>query len=227
MEQSVQAFDWGRIFFGDEPPLFFLEIAFRTSVIYVYALLLLRWLGSRTIGQLSTIEFLLVIALGSAVGDAMFYADVPLLHAMLVITVVVLANKGLDIVIGRSPWAERCVDGIPVEAVRDGVVNRKFLDDSNLSENELFQQLRAHGVTNLGEVAAAYLETNGTLSVFKAETSKPGLPITPPWELLQPVPAEPAIDKGPISCRHCGMAATSEDQRCINCGQSSWVEARF
>ena len=43
---------------------------------------MLRWIGSRTIAQLSTVEFLLVIALGSAVGDSMFYAEVPLLHAL-------------------------------------------------------------------------------------------------------------------------------------------------
>lgn len=65
--------------------------------------LLLRWLGSRTIGQLSTIEFLLVIALGSAVGDAMFYPDVPLIHALLVVMVVVVANKLLDLPAARRP----------------------------------------------------------------------------------------------------------------------------
>lgn len=227
MEQSVQVFDWGRMLFGDEPPVFLLEIAFRTTVIYVYALLLLRWLGSRTIGQLSTIEFLLVIALGSAVGDAMFYADVPLLHAMLVITIVVLANKGLDIVIGRSPSAERLIDGIPAEAVRDGVVNARFLASSNLSESELFQLLRAHGVTQLGEVARAYLETNGTLSVFKAEKSKPGLPITPPWELEQPQPVASTNAPGPVACKHCGTIATPADQHCPNCGHASWVQARI
>jgi len=38
---------------------------------------------------MSTAKFLMVIALGSAVGDAMFYPLVPLLHAKLVITWVV------------------------------------------------------------------------------------------------------------------------------------------
>jgi uncharacterized membrane protein YcaP (DUF421 family) len=89
LEQAIQAFDWRRMLWGDEPPLFLLEIVFRTMVIYGYTMALMRWLGSRTIGQLSSIEFLLVIALGSAVGDAMFYPDVPLLHAIAVITVVV------------------------------------------------------------------------------------------------------------------------------------------
>src|SRR5690606_5699766 len=155
-------------------------------IIYLYALVLLRWLGSRAIGQLSTIEFLLVIALGSAVGDAMFYPDVPLLHAMLVITVVVLANKGLAIVIARLPFAERAIDGSPATACRPAVVVRSFMKSSALSDGELFQQLRTRGVKQLGEVAHAYLETDGALSIVMATDTAPGLPITPPWEIEAP-----------------------------------------
>lgn len=62
---------------GDEPPTFVLEIIIRTAIVYAYSLTLLQWLGSRAIGQLSTVEFLLVIALGSAVGDAMFIPTCP------------------------------------------------------------------------------------------------------------------------------------------------------
>lgn len=76
MDTAIVPFDLQRMLIGDAPPLFFLEILVRTLVIYAYTLLLLRWLGSRTIGQLSTVEFVLVIALGSAVGDAMFYPEV-------------------------------------------------------------------------------------------------------------------------------------------------------
>ena len=87
MNEPVVPFDLMPMFFGTDPTLFYLEIVFRTCVIYIYALLLIRWVGGRGIAQMSTVEFLLVIALGSAVGDAMFYPEVPIFHAMLVITV--------------------------------------------------------------------------------------------------------------------------------------------
>ena len=48
-------FDLGRMFLGEEPVLFLLEIAFRTVVIYVYTLVLIRWIGSRSIAQLSLV----------------------------------------------------------------------------------------------------------------------------------------------------------------------------
>ena len=63
---QITAFDWQRIFVGDEPPLFLLEIVFRIAVIWPWTMILLRWIGGRSISQLSLVEFLLVIALGSA-----------------------------------------------------------------------------------------------------------------------------------------------------------------
>ena len=138
---------------GDEPPTFLLEIIIRTVIIYAYTLTLLRWLGSRAIGQLSTVEFLLVIALGPAVGDAMFYPDVPLLHCLLVVTVVVAANKLIDLGIACSKTVEHLIASTPEQAVRDGVISGPFLNSPTLGTSELFQQLRQKGVRQLGEVA--------------------------------------------------------------------------
>ena len=220
--EAVEAFDLQRMLLGDEPPLFLLEIVVRTVIVYVYALLLLRWLGSRTIGQLSTVEFLLVIALGSAVGDAMFYPDVPLLHALLVVTVVVLANKGLDMLIARSKHAERTIDGEPEEVMRDGVICKEFLSSTSLGVSELFQQLREKGVEHLGQIAHAYIEADGRLSVFRNKADdRPGLPIMPPWELQPPQQAT----EGTLACMQCGTLA-DHAQTCPHCGESRWAVAQ-
>ncbi|MBN9165362.1 MAG: hypothetical protein BGO98_30195 [Myxococcales bacterium 68-20] len=63
---------------GDEPPLFLVEVALRTTIIFVYTLPLLRLLGKRGVAQLSLFQVTIIIGLGSAVGDPMFQADVPL-----------------------------------------------------------------------------------------------------------------------------------------------------
>lgn len=232
--EPIAAFDLQRMLFGDESPVFLLEIIFRTLIVYFYALLLLRWLGSRTIGQLSTIEFLLVIALGSAVGDAMFYPDVPLVHALLVVTVVVIANKLLDVVIARNKAAERLLDGVPKGVIIDGVIERSFLNDVSLGGSELFQQLRHHGVEHLGQVARAYIEPDGVLTVFRDKADdRPGLPIAPPWEIEPPVKIsalEATSNSMLLACRRCGQLHQAEDAvapgNCPNCAHDLWTPAR-
>jgi uncharacterized membrane protein YcaP (DUF421 family) len=180
LDTAVVPFDLQRLVFGDQSLLFGLEIVFRTIVVYIYALVLLRWLGSRTIGQLSTVELMLVIALGSAVGDAMFYPNVPLLHSLIVVTVVVLANKVLDVLIARSRLAERAIDGRAKELIVDGVFDDKFLTGVTLGVNEVFQQLRHQGIEHLGQVKFAYVEPSGEVTVFRKKGEvPPGLPIVP------------------------------------------------
>lgn len=223
----MTALDFQRMVLGDAPPLFAFEIVVRTVVIYAYTLVLLRWLGSRAIGQMSKVEFLLVIALGSAVGDAMFYPEVPLLHSLIVVTLVVLANKGLDILLSRNRHIEYALDGKPREAIRDGVICPAILDGSSLSHRELFQKLREHGVRHLGEVRHAYIETDGVLTVFKAEPPlDAGLPIVPPWEVHGPevVELENAGTRL-LACMRCGTITLGGEAvpSLPDCHHTKWV----
>ncbi len=233
MEEAITVFDWQRMLLGDEPPWYLLEILVRTVIVYVYALALLRWLGSRTIGQLSTIEFLLVIALGSAVGDAMFYPDVPLIHALAVVTVVVLANKGLDVLIARFKRAERIIDGVPEEIIRDGVFCKEFFASTSMGSSEVFQLLRERGIEQMGQVARAYVESDGGLAVFLAREPRPGLPISPPWEIEKPemfhAPVTPDAD-AILACARCGethaLKARVSLSACSHCGHDRFAVAR-
>ncbi len=233
MDTAVAPFDLQRLVFGDESLLFGLEIVFRTLVVYIYALVLLRWLGSRTIGQLSTVELMLVIALGSAVGDAMFYPDVPLLHSLIVVTVVVLANKLLDVLIARSRRAERAIDGRAKEVIVDGVFDEKFLTGVTLGASEVFQQLRHQGIEHLGQVKFAYVEPSGEVTVFRKKGEvPPGLPIVPPWEVERPARIEAeaqANEKRTLACLRCGtvheVASGEAAGHCPHCGNDAWTPA--
>jgi hypothetical protein len=227
--EPVVPFDLQRMIIGDHSLLFGAEIIVRTVIVYAYALVLLRWLGSRTIGQLSTVEFLLVIALGSAVGDAMFYPEVPLLHALIVVTVVVVANKLLDILISRSKGAERLIDGTPDELIVDGVLTGSFRQRDFMGVSEVFQQLRKRGIDHLGQVKYAYVEPDGAVTVFCAlDGGRPGLPIVPPWEIKHP-PTFNAGDTPPSEILACMRCGTLHDHGplgpCGNCGYEKWTPA--
>lgn len=218
--ETVIPFDWHRLLIGEHGALFLAEIIVRVLIIWTWTALLLRWIGGRSIAQLSIVEFLLVIALGSAVGDAMFYPEVPLLHAMLVILLVVGFDKGIDLALRRWSRAKSFIDGVPVEVIRDGVLVCDGLKVRRLSALELMELLRVEGVSNLGAVARGYLEPSGYLSLFAADPSRPGLAIVPPVELGQsPAPAAGA----PKCCANCGAIAQTADAACAACGGTEWA----
>lgn len=209
---QITVFDWQRLFIGDEPPLFMLEIVFRIAVIWPWTMLLLRWIGGRSISQLSLVEFLLVIALGSAVGDSLFQPEVPLLHAMLAILVVVLIDKAVDMAIRRYRLAKQLIDGQPVEVLRDGCIQTGSLAGLKMGSMELMELLRLKGVENLGSLRRVYLEPSGQVSVFHADPPVPGLPIVPPVELRIP-----QKEGGTGCCSNCGLVGEGAGA-CGNCG---------
>lgn len=158
---------------------FAFEIAFRTVVMYLYTLVLIRLLKKRGMAQLSPFEMLIIVALGSAVGDPMFYADVPLVHGMIVVTVVVALERLIVRLTETNSTLERAIESAPVLLVADGEILRDALDKEDLSEHELFMALRQNGIEHLGEVRLAYLEPSGHVSVFRGEQARTGRSVLP------------------------------------------------
>jgi uncharacterized membrane protein YcaP (DUF421 family) len=140
---------------------------------YLYTLALIRLLGKRGLGQLSVFELVILIALGSAVGDPMFYDDVPLVHGLIVITVIVTLERLLVKLTQRNSRIERLVESVPVLLVKDGVLLADAIEQEDLSTEEVYMGLRQEGVESLGEVKRAYLEPSGRISVFK-QSSRDG-----------------------------------------------------
>ena len=159
--------EFDRIIFGDLSLELVFEIVLRTTVMYLYTLLLIRLLGKRGLGQLSVFELVILIALGSAVGDPMFYEDVPLVHGLIVITVIIALERLLVKLTQRNQRIERMIESVPVLLVKDGVLLSDAIDKEDLSKEEVYMGLRQEGVESLGEIKRAYLEPSGRISVFK------------------------------------------------------------
>ncbi len=170
--ETIQPFDWQRIFLGDEPPFFLLEIVFRTVFMYFYTLAVTRLLGKRALGDLSAFDYIIVIAIGTATGDPMIFPDVPLLHGMLVLTAVVLLERALAYWTMHSRRLEKVAESTPSLLIRDGEILSDGLKDERVSEEEILSLLRLEGVRDLGAVERAYLEPTGNLSVFRYPEDK-------------------------------------------------------
>jgi len=233
MKAEPYQFDLRRIFFGDLPLAFLGEVVFRTTIIYLYTLLLIRLLGKRGLGQLSAFDFVIVIALGSAVGDPMFYDDVPIVHCMVVITVVVLLQRSVSWLTDHNRHARDFIDSVPRRLVQRGVVDWQGLCDEQLETEELFAALRMQGVRQLGEVEKAYIEPSGSISVLRLEQPVSGRPLVarsdPDFPRLHAA-HEPVPDTASYACDACGLGLSLHQgeafpKQCSNCSRDRWLTA--
>lgn len=173
-----------RILFGEADTAtlpFFVEIVFRTVVMYAYTIVLARLVGKGGVGQIGPFEFVLVIAVGSAAGDPMIYPDVALLHGIVVITVVILLHRLTTSLLNRHDNMERLLEGEPLLVVENGVICEDRLGAGALTKRELISLLRQAGIRHTSEVECAWFEPSGHLSIFRGGgiTEGHGVPTFP------------------------------------------------
>lgn len=165
--------DWGQMFFGDGDAIFLVEIVIRTAILYGFALFMIRLMGKRGMAQLTPFEFVIIVALGSAVGDPMFYPDVPLIHGIAVIVTVVVAQR-LIARLTTIESVERLLEGQPLVVIEDGRILEDLLDREDFTKEELYELLRLNGVAKLSDVKRAVLEDIGRLSVLRMSAADEG-----------------------------------------------------
>lgn len=233
--ESKYDFDFHRIFFGDAPYAFLLEILFRTVIMYAYTIFLLRILGKRGMGQLSTLELAIIISFGSAVGDPMMGVDIPIVHGLLVITTVALLQIGMEKVINKNKKLENMMEGEPDCLVDMGVINLKALEKNELSHEDLLRSLRASQVDHLGQINKAIFETSGVISVLFLPPSRitPGLSVVPEEMIPKGLFANSEVtpeNRGHYSCTRCGFTISPFESplgECRNCGCDRWLKSQY
>ena len=225
--QLSQDFDWRSFLLGEEKWSFLLETGLRTLIMFFVILLSLRLLGKRGIKQLSVFELGVIIGLGSAAGDPMFYKDVGMLAGIIVFIVVIGLYRLITYLINHSSRFEQFVEGKPICIVRNGKILVQNFKKELLSEDELFAQLRLHGVSHLAQIEQAIIETNGEISVFYIEDEKVtyGLPILPD---LYDRKLNNISEEGFYACSNCGVTIKLlpvAAHSCVVCGHKEWVKA--
>ncbi|MFD2163618.1 DUF421 domain-containing protein [Paradesertivirga mongoliensis] len=210
---------------GDEPVDFLLEVLLRSVIMFCFILIALRTSGKRGIKQLSIFELVIIIGLGSAAGDPMFYKDVGIVPALIVFIVVVGLYRTVTWASGKFLPFEQLIEGKPLYLIRNGKFSIEDFDKEDLSQDEFFAELRINHVEHLGQVRNAIIETSGSISLlfFDDKEVQPGLPLYP--DLYHKKSIE--IHKpGLHACAHCGnVEDISKPKTCTVCKHNEWVLA--
>ena len=224
--------DLRKILMHDHPFGFLLEVVLRTVIMFLIILIALRASGRRGIKQLSIFELVLIIGLGSAAGDPMFYDDVGILPAFVVFLVVISLYITVTRLSDRFVKIEKLLEGEPLYVIRNGKLSMDAFRESGLSQDEFFSELRLRNVAHLGQVHTVLIETSGEFSVlfYADDEVKYGLPIFPD-ELQNKLNKGRHADKNHayVACAKCGgvrkVDRTEHLPVCPECDAREWVEA--
>ena len=225
--QTSSGFTWKELLMGGEDWSFLPETVLRTLIMFIVILISLRLLGKRGVKQLSVFELVVIIGLGSAAGDPMFYKDVGILPAIIVFSMVVGLYSLVTYFIGKNKNFEKLIEGKPVCLIKDGIFSIDNFQKETLGEDEFFAELRLQSVSQLGQIEEAIEESSGNISLFfyPDEEVKYGLPIMP--DALKATQKK-INDTDHYSCIFCGYTEKLKPiakYACPECKKWEWIKA--
>lgn len=218
--------DWASIFIYDTTWSFAAEIVIRVIVMFAMIILFLRFTGKRGIRQLSIFELTIILSLGSIAGDPMFTKDLPLIQAVLIMSIVLLLYRLCTWFTAKYKFFEDLLEGRATYIVENGLLVLEDTKKDKMSHDEFFAEMRQYGVRHLGQVETGLLETDGEFSVllFPHDKTQYGLPIFP----KEFQAAKTIEDAQPYACMHCGCVEYILDlnEACSRCQHSvGWARA--
>jgi uncharacterized membrane protein YcaP (DUF421 family) len=221
-----EIFEWERLLMNELPAEFLLEVIARSAVMFTFLLTALRVTGKRGVRQLSIFEIVIIIALGSAAGDPMFYEDVGIIPALVVFTTIILLYRFVTWLTGKNAWFEKLIEGETVCLIHEGRFSISAFKKETLAQDEFFSELRVKSIEHLGQVRSAYLEPSGEVSVFfyKDEDVRHGLPLLPD---LYHTKSKKILQQGHQACAFCGNVEELQQgtATCPVCQRDEWVTA--
>jgi uncharacterized membrane protein YcaP (DUF421 family) len=166
---STSGMDWQGLF----EPHHLVENVIRASSIYLLLMLLLRFLPNRKSGSLGPSDFLVIVLLATVVTGALNKDVSSITDAVVMVATIVAWSFITDVLANRVPALRRLVYSAPVEVVRNGEILARNLRREFMTDEELRAQLRLQGVEDEADVAHAYIEHDGRMSVIRKDGAGP------------------------------------------------------
>jgi uncharacterized membrane protein YcaP (DUF421 family) len=146
-------------------PLSLIEIVVRTLAVYVALLLGLRLAGKRELGQMTPFDLVVFLIVANAVQNAMVGADTSLNGGLLAAAVLIGVNYLVNRAGLRSKWFRQRLVGTSTILVNRGQYVQENLRREGVTEDDVLEAIREHGVNDVEGVRIAVLEVDGTISV--------------------------------------------------------------
>lgn len=167
----MERIDWAELFLPGEP---LLETVIRGSVMYLSLFCLLRFTIKREAGSLGLTDLLVVVLLADAAQNGMSGQYESIGDGLVLVVTVVFWSYLLDYLAFHYPFWRRIVRPPRVQLVADGRILRDNLEREKITEEELISEIRTHGCDDVTRVRAAYIESDGMISVITSGRGRNG-----------------------------------------------------
>jgi uncharacterized membrane protein YcaP (DUF421 family) len=160
--------DWNEIFGLTVSPL---EMIVRGSAMYLFLFLMFRVVIKRRVGAVGMADILVLVIVADAAQNGMAGEYRTVTEGCILVATIIGWDVLIDWLAFTFPRVQTVLEPPPLPLIQNGQILWRNLRKELVSELELKTKLREHGVEDPGEVARAYLEPNGEVTVIKKSSS--------------------------------------------------------
>ena len=149
---------------------------FRSIVLYIIVLIVMRLMGKREIGQLQPFELAISIMIADLATIPMTEIGIPIFNGIIPILGLLLMNLIISLINLKSLNGREIICGKPTILIYRGKIDEKALKKERFTINELQEKLRGNNIVNLGDVEYAILETSGEVTIIQKPEKRGTIP---------------------------------------------------
>lgn len=144
-----------------------MDAVLRALAIYAGLLVIFRISGKRTLAQITTFDFVLLLIVGEATQQGLLGDDFSVTNAFVVVITLISVDIVLAAVKDKLPTFSKAAEGLPVVILQDGEPIEHRMKRARIDVADILAAGReSHGVERLDQVKYAVLEQSGNISVI-------------------------------------------------------------
>jgi uncharacterized membrane protein YcaP (DUF421 family) len=143
-----------------------METVLRAFAMYAFLLLLFRISGKRSLAQITSFDFVLLLVIGEASQQALIGEDYSMVTSLIAIVTLMTIDIALSLIKQRSVRIDRWLEDVPVIIVDHGRLLQDRMQKERVDIDDVLAAARStHGLERLDQIKYAVLERNGGISI--------------------------------------------------------------
>src|SRR5690606_18671524 len=146
-----------------------MDAVLRGVIVYAFLLLFFRFIGKRSLSQITTFDFVLLLIIGEATQQALLGDDFSIVNALLVIVTLIINDIGLSLIKQRSSNVENMSDGVTTIMVDNGKPIDNNMQRARIDREDFLESARElQGLERMDQIKYPVLERDGKISIIPA-----------------------------------------------------------
>lgn len=145
----------------------------RGLAVYLFVYVIFRILGKRSLAEITTFDFVLLLIISEATTDALIGEDYSLTACFIMVATLVGTDFLFSLAKEKWQWFRTVSEGAPLVIVDQGRPLMKRMEKSKVDESDVLEAARdKHGLERMDQIKYAVLEKDGSISIIPREGSQ-------------------------------------------------------